>query len=152
MITFSIFIASRTKRESPFFTFLPFLVIVSIIVPCILAVIIPGFLILPVKSIPILFGGCGASVGEPVSSREILTLLGLSEVISSSISFILKFSSKNFTWTLPSLNSLVLRTSPKTLIVVGIPPTIYSSKQRCPLDKASSLETPQTINLAIKLS
>ena len=122
------------------------------IVPCIPAVIIPGFLILPVKSIPIFLGGWGARVGDPVSSKEIFTLLGLSVEISSSISLILKFSSKNLTCILPSLNSLVLRTSDNTLIVVGIPPTIYSSKQRCPLDKASSLETPQTINFAIKLS
>ena len=75
---------------------------------------------------PIFLGGCGASVGEPVSSSEIFTLLGLSVETSSPISCILKFSSRNFTCILPSLNSLVLSTSDKTLIVVGIPPTTVS--------------------------
>ena len=71
---------------------------VSIIVPCISAKIIPGFLILPVRSIPTFLGRCGARVGLVVSSNDIFTLLGLSEVTSSSsISRISKFSSKNFT-------------------------------------------------------
>ena len=150
---FSIFIAWRTNKESPFFTFLPFLVSVSIIVPCISAKIKPGFFMLPVKSIPIFFGLCGAREALIVSSNEILTLLGLSDIVSStSVSSIAKFSSKNLTCIFPSTNSLVFKTSFRTLIVVGIPLIIYSSKQRIPLDRASSLETPQTINFEIKLS
>ena len=38
------------------------------------------------------------------------------------------------------------------LIVVGIPPIMYSSRHLIPFDLASSLETPQTINFEIRLS